>query len=62
MGITNPAELWAQQKAKLKLVYPHLHDEDLHYDYGKKDVMMSTLEKKLGKSRKELDLLLSELE
>lgn len=51
--IKNPEELWAIQKAKLKLIFPHLHDEDFHYDYGEKEVMMVKLGAKLGKSREE---------
>lgn len=56
--MTNPDVLWTVQKAKLKLLFPHLHDEDFYYDYGKKEMMMSLLEKKLGKSREEFELLL----
>jgi hypothetical protein len=56
--IKNPEELWAVQKAKLRLVFTHLDDEDFHYDYGKKDVMLELLQKKLGKSREEFNLLL----
>jgi hypothetical protein len=54
----NPEELWAMQKAKLKLIFAHLHEDDFQYDYGKKDVMLRNLELKLGKSREELDQLL----
>ena len=60
-NIKNPDELWTLQKAKLKLTFRHLHDADLYYDYGKKEVMMTQLQLKLGKSRPELNLLLSEL-
>ncbi|MFD0997758.1 hypothetical protein ACFQ21_00505 [Ohtaekwangia kribbensis] len=54
----NPEELWAMQKAKLKLIFAHLHEDDFQYDYGKKDVMLKNLELKLGKSREELEQLL----
>ena len=54
----NPEELWTAQKAKLKLLFKDLHDEDFYYDYGKKDVMLELLQKKLGKSREELNLFL----
>lgn len=57
----SPDELWAMQKAKLKLMFAHLHDDDFQYDYGKKDVMLTNLELKLGKSREELKKLLLEL-
>jgi hypothetical protein len=56
--IRNPEELWIVQKAKLKLLFTHLADEDFNYDYGRKDVMLELLQKKLGKSREELNLLL----
>jgi hypothetical protein len=57
-SIKNPEDLWAVQKAKLQREFPHLHEEDFRYDYGKKDVMLELLQKKLGKTREELNLLL----
>lgn len=54
----NPDALWAYQKAKLSLLFPHLHADDFYYDYGKKDVMLEQLHAKLGKSRNELNLTL----
>ena len=56
--IKSPDELWNMQKAKLKLLFKHLHDEDFQYDYGKKDMMLENLQSKLGKSREELKVLL----
>lgn len=56
--IKNPEELWTLQKAKLKLRFTHLDDEDFQYDYGKKDVMLDLLQKKLGKSREALNHIL----
>lgn len=56
--IKNPEELWTLQKAKLKLRFTHLDDGDFQYDYGKKDVMLDLLQKKLGKSREELNHIL----
>ena len=58
MRTKNPEELWTVQKAKLRLLFPHLHDEDFQYDYGRKDAMMDQLQAKLGKSREELNALL----
>jgi hypothetical protein len=57
----NPEERWRLQKAKLKLKFPHLDDDDFQYDYGRKEVMMTQLQAKLGKSRKELNVLLAGL-
>jgi hypothetical protein len=59
--ITNPEELWAVQKGKLRTLFSNLDEEDFRYDYGKKDMMLESLQKKLGKTREELNLLLSEL-
>jgi hypothetical protein len=57
----NPESIWTMQKAKLMLLFNHLHEEDFRYDYGKKDVMMEQLQSKIGKSREELNLLLGTL-
>lgn len=57
----SPEEVWTLQKTKLKLLYTHLNDEDLAFDYGKKEVMMTTLQAKLGKTREELNVILLEL-
>ena len=59
--IQAPEENWERQKAKLKLMFPHLDDRDLYFDYGKKEVMMTSLQAKLGKSREELNALLAQL-
>lgn len=54
----NPDERWAMQKAKLKLQYSHLHEDDFQFDYGKKDVMLEQLQAKLGLTREELNAVL----
>jgi hypothetical protein len=54
----NPDQIWTIQKAKLLMQFSHLSESDVHFDYGMKDVMMSNLEAKLGKSRDELNSLL----
>lgn len=53
-----PEELWTQQKAKLKVLFPRLSDDDFRYDYGMKEVMLTKLQNKLGKSRAELNSIL----
>jgi hypothetical protein len=53
-----PEETWRFQKAKLKLKFSHLDDDDFNYDYGMKDVMMNKLSAKLGRSREDLAILL----
>ena len=57
----NPEQVWSIQKAKLQLLFPHLHEEDFHYDYGKKEPMLNLLQQKLGKTREELEALLLEI-
>jgi hypothetical protein len=59
--IQAPDQNWKRQKAKLKLMFPHLDDDDFYYDYGMKEVMMTNLQAKLGKSREELNVLLTQL-
>lgn len=57
----NPAEILRLQMAQLKLRYVHLTDSDVSFDYGQKEVMMTGLQAKLGKTREELNALLTEM-
>lgn len=57
----DPQQTLRLQMAQLKLRYGHLTDSDVSFDYGKKDVMMTALEAKLGMTRDELNALLQEL-
>jgi hypothetical protein len=57
----SPDQRWQTQKDALKLKFPFLVDADFHYDYGRKDVMMTSLQTKLGKSREDLYVLLASL-
>jgi hypothetical protein len=52
-----PSGLWRKQKARMKMMFPSLTDDDFKYEYGLKEVMMTHLEKKLQKSRSELNEL-----
>jgi hypothetical protein len=61
LPIQTPDQNWRRQKAKLKLMFAHLDNVDFYYDYGMKDVMMTNLQVKLGKSREELNTLLTQL-
>lgn len=45
---------WNELKGKLKQKYGELTDNDLRYVEGKEDELLGNLQKKLGKSRKEL--------
>ncbi|MBK6785962.1 MAG: CsbD family protein [Saprospiraceae bacterium] len=51
--------LWDKQKGKLKQVFANLTDDDLLYVEGKKDEMLGKLEIKLGKSKDELNKIMS---
>ena len=59
---TTPVNVnWGEQKTKLKAKFPTLTDEDLKYENGKKEDMYKKLETKLGKTRVELDEVISSL-
>jgi uncharacterized protein YjbJ (UPF0337 family) len=52
---------WNVQKSKLKEKFPTLTDSDLRYENGKKDEMFTSLQTKLGKTREELNAIISAL-
>jgi len=52
---------WNEQKGKLKQKFALLTDNDLMYAEGKKDEMLGKLQKKLGKTKDELDKIMREL-
>jgi hypothetical protein len=58
--LQTPSGKWRKLKVKLKLLYPELTDRDFEYEYGKKETMLTRLQEKLGKSRSELNELLTE--
>ena len=45
---------WKEQKLKLKAKFPHLTDEDLKYEEGKKEAMLENIQSILGKSKTDL--------
>ena len=62
----SPAELkikgnWNEMKGKLKQKYGQLTDDDVAYEKGKEDEIYGRLQKKLGKSREEVNHILDEL-
>ena len=60
--VTAPVvENWNDQKEKLKTQFPTLTDEDLQYEEGKRDEMLTRVQDKLGKTRDELDGVISSL-
>jgi uncharacterized protein YjbJ (UPF0337 family) len=52
---------WSEQKSKLKAQFPTLTDADLQYENGKKDEMLTNVQTKLGKTKEELDTIMSGL-
>ena len=45
---------WNEFKGKLKQEYGELTEDDLTYEEGKEDEMWGRLQKKLGKTKKEI--------
>lgn len=52
---------WNEQKGKLKQKYANLTDDDLMYAEGKEEELLGRLQKKLGKSKEEVEKLMLEL-
>jgi uncharacterized protein YjbJ (UPF0337 family) len=52
---------WNQAKGKLKQKFADLTDDDLLYEEGKEDELYGRLQKRLGKTREEIDALLNDL-
>ena len=50
---------WNEQKGKLKQKFAVLTDNDLMYEEGRKDEMLGNLQIKLGKTKEELNKILS---
>ncbi|MGE5406645.1 MAG: CsbD family protein [Methanosarcina sp.] len=52
---------WEQLKGKLKQKYANLTDNDLMYEEGKEDETFGRIQKKIGKSREELEEIIRKL-
>lgn len=52
---------WAEQKEKLKKKFARLTQNDLYFEDGKKDLMLNKLQIKLGKTKEELQAIISAL-
>ena len=52
---------WNEIKGKLKQKYAQLTDDDLTYTEGKDDELIGKLQKKLGKSKEELRVMIEKL-
>jgi uncharacterized protein YjbJ (UPF0337 family) len=61
MNKTEAKGNWNEQKGKLKQKFAELTDNDLMYEEGKKDEWLGKLQIKLGKSKEELNKIISSL-
>jgi uncharacterized protein YjbJ (UPF0337 family) len=61
MNTTEVKGNWNELKGKLKKKYAVLSDNDLLYEDGREDELYGRLQKKLGKSKSELQKLFDEL-
>lgn len=52
---------WETQKEKLKLKFPKLTDADLNFDESNKLEMLTQLQVKVGRTTKELQLIIETL-
>ena len=52
---------WHEVKGKLKQKYGQLSEHDLLYEEGKDEELLGRLEKKLGKKKDDIRMLISEL-
>lgn len=59
MDGTGATESWAEQKGKLKQKFAILMDNDLLFAEGKKEEMLGKLQTKLGKTKEELNRIIS---
>jgi len=46
---------WNELKGKLKQQYADLTDDDLLYEEGKEDELLGKIQKKIGKTREEVE-------
>ncbi|MEX0684683.1 MAG: CsbD family protein [Balneolales bacterium] len=51
---------WNEIKGKLKQQYSELTDDDLQYTEGKTDELVGRIQKKTGKSKEEVERMLSD--
>lgn len=52
---------WNEKKGKLKQEYGSLTDDDLAYRDGKEDELVGRLQKKLGKTKDEVQKIISDI-
>ncbi|MEQ1799726.1 MAG: CsbD family protein [Lacibacter sp.] len=61
MNSTEVKGNWNELKGKLKQKFAVLTDNDLMFEEGKKEEMLGKLQAKLGKTKEEMEKILTEL-
>jgi hypothetical protein len=56
-----PVENWNERKMKLKQKFEFLTQSELIFEDAKKELMLSKLQSKLGKSREEVQIIIETL-
>jgi len=59
--MTDKKKNWEDQKEKLRLAFPKLTDADLNFDERFKDVMLNKLQGIVGRTKKELQVIIETL-
>ena len=59
--MTEKKKNWEAQKEKLKLTFPKLTDADLNFDERFKEVMLNKLQGIVGRTKKELQVIIESL-
>jgi len=60
-NLTELKSNWSETKAKLKIKFALLTDNDLLFVEGKKEELISRLQAKLGKTKKEIQQIIADL-
>ena len=60
-NLTELKSNWRETKAKLKMKFALLTDNDLLFVEGKQEEMISRLQAKLGKTKKEIQQIIADL-
>jgi len=61
MNTTELKGNWNELKGKLKQQYADLTDDDLLYEEGKEDELYGKVQQKLGKTKEEVQQIISDL-
>ena len=59
--MTDKKKTWEAQKEKLRLTFPKITDADLNFDERFKDAMLIKLQGIVGRTKKELQVIIGKL-